>query len=683
MTSSSYASPPRGLSFRAQLMFVLVTLTVSSTVVLGWLAYSTSRDIIEGNATQAVGVAANARRTALLQRLKRQQERAAAFLNTARTACRSEGGAQTTCLRQRLEEFANTEGSAAAQLAEGDTATVSVGEKSATLEHARPPAPDQLARFFFDDDRQPFYLIRAKSALEDASLTLLFGTQSINTIFADRNGLGESGETFLADAQGFFLTPPRYPSHSGHSHPIDAKPMQMCLSGRDSEVLDKDYRKADIIHGFRYVREIGGGCIMAHVDQAEAFAPAHALAVKVAGVATLFAALAVGFSFAFARLLARPFGELTARALALQAEDFASAPPINGPAEVQTFSRAFDAMARSISGSRAALVRSEERYRRLVELSPDGIIVHSEGLIIFANTAATLLLGASDASQLIGLPVIDLIHPDYRQVVEERGSQTREEGVTAPPLEEKFLRFDGTYLDVEVRETTLNYEDRSAVQVVLRDTTKRKQSEQALVEQLRLAALGAEVGTALIQSDSLPDTLRRCAEIMVSRLDAAFARIWTLNEAGDVLELQASAGLYTHLDGPHARVPVGQFKIGLIARERVPRLTNDVQNDSRVSDKEWARREGMVAFAGYPLIVENRLVGVVALFARRALTQNTLDSLATVANGIALGIERKRIEEERARLLSSEQQARQTAEEANRTKDEFLATLSHTSCAHR
>ena len=81
-----------------------------------------------------------------------------------------------------------------------DTATVSVGEKSATLEHARPPAPDQLARFFFDDDKQPFYLIRAKSALEDASLSLLFGTPSINAIFADRNGLGESGETFLADA---------------------------------------------------------------------------------------------------------------------------------------------------------------------------------------------------------------------------------------------------------------------------------------------------------------------------------------------------------------------------------------------------------------------------------------------------------------------------------------------------
>jgi signal transduction histidine kinase len=80
---------------------------------------------------------------------------------------------------------------------------------------------------------------------------------------------------------------------------------------------------------------------------------------------------------------------------------------------------------------------------------------------------------------------------------------------------------------------------------------------------------------------------------MVRNLHAAFARIWTFDEEEDVLELRASAGMYTHLDGPHSRVPVGSLKIGLIARERLPRLTNDVLDDPRVSDKEWARREGI------------------------------------------------------------------------------------------
>ena len=158
-------------------------------------------------------------------------------------------------------------------------------------------------------------------------------------------------------------------------------------------------------------------------------------------------------------------------------------------------------------------------------------------------------------------------------------------------------------------------------------------------------ALIADVGVALNASDTLPAMLQHCAQAVVQHLDAAFARVWTLDRAGRILELQASAGLYTHLDGPHGRVPVGAFKIGLIAEERAPHLTNDVLSDPRVSDPQWAAREGMVAFAGYPLIVEDRLVGVLAMFARHALGEETLTMLAGVARMIATGIARKQAEE--------------------------------------
>jgi PAS domain S-box-containing protein len=170
--------------------------------------------------------------------------------------------------------------------------------------------------------------------------------------------------------------------------------------------------------------------------------------------------------------------------------------------------------------------------------------------------------------------------------------------------------------------------------------------EEILRERERLAALSAEVSTALARSETLSEMLRRCAEAMVKHLDAAFARVWTLDEAENVLELQASAGLYTHLDGPHSRVPVGKFKIGLIAEERRPHLTNDVPHDPRVGDKEWAAREGMVAFAGYPLLLGERLVGVMAMFSRSALSEVTLQAMASVADGIAVGIERKQSEAE-------------------------------------
>jgi signal transduction histidine kinase/DNA-binding response OmpR family regulator len=170
----------------------------------------------------------------------------------------------------------------------------------------------------------------------------------------------------------------------------------------------------------------------------------------------------------------------------------------------------------------------------------------------------------------------------------------------------------------------------------------RKAHDRKLAERARLTALGAEVGAALTRNHRLPVALQRCAQAVVNHLDAAFARIWTLNPIENVLELQASAGMYTHLDGPHSRIPMGSFKIGLIAAERRPYLTNAVDSDPRVSDRAWAKREGMVAFAGYPLVVEDRLVGVLAMFARHALTDSTLRPLGSIADAIALGIDQKR-----------------------------------------
>jgi PAS domain S-box-containing protein len=178
------------------------------------------------------------------------------------------------------------------------------------------------------------------------------------------------------------------------------------------------------------------------------------------------------------------------------------------------------------------------------------------------------------------------------------------------------------------------------------DITERKQMEEIHVRQTRQIALRADVGAALAdRSAALRQTLACCTEAIVRHLDVALARIWTLNADSNVLELQASAGMYTHIDGAHARVPVGSFKIGLIAEENQPHISNDVQNDSRVSDKEWAKREGMIASAGYPLTVGDKLVGVMALFARHKLAEDTLNALGSVADIISQAIERKQAEE--------------------------------------
>jgi len=190
---------------------------------------------------------------------------------------------------------------------------------------------------------------------------------------------------------------------------------------------------------------------------------------------------------------------------------------------------------------------------------------------------------------------------------------------------------------------------------------------QELEQRSRLAALTADVGLALTQSDNL-QVLQQCAQAVVDRLDAALARIWTLNDVGHVLELRASAGIDTDLDDPDGSVPVGKYNIGLIAQEQRPHLTNDVIGDARVGDQVWAAREGVVAFAGYPLMIGDDLVGVLATFARHRLGPADYAALESVAHGIALALARWRMMD---RLRDSEARAVQRAEALAKTTAEL------------
>jgi PAS domain S-box-containing protein len=174
----------------------------------------------------------------------------------------------------------------------------------------------------------------------------------------------------------------------------------------------------------------------------------------------------------------------------------------------------------------------------------------------------------------------------------------------------------------------------------------------------RHAAVRADVSAALAREGALRDMLQGCAEAVVKHLDAAFARIWVIKD-GRTLELHASAGMYIHLDGAHSRVPVGQLKIGLIAAEQLPHISNDLTHDARISDPQWAQASGMVGFAGYPLTANGRTIGVVAMFARHAVSHETTEALATIADAIAQGIQRKQAEDDvrRSEAFLAEAQA--------------------------
>ena len=305
----------------------------------------------------------------------------------------------------------------------------------------------------------------------------------------------------------------------------------------------------------------------------------------------------------------------------------------------------------------------EEGFSAILELASVGAVLgDAEDRILHVNPKMCEITGYSE-EELLGKTPADLTHPDDVEQDLERFRRMAAGETPVYDRETRYVRKDGRIRWVSVNATPIRDENGRLLRIasVILDISERKQAEERLKRQARQEALRAQVSAALAGGGTLPDILRRCVEAMVTHLSAAFARVWILDEEEDVLELQASAGMYTHTDGFHGRVPVGSFKIGLIAQERQPHLTNNVLGDPRVHDKEWAQREGMVAFAGYPLIVEGRVVGVMALFARQELAGDTIEALASVADLIAQGIQRKRAEQD---LTESRERYRAVVEQA-------------------
>jgi PAS domain S-box-containing protein len=307
-------------------------------------------------------------------------------------------------------------------------------------------------------------------------------------------------------------------------------------------------------------------------------------------------------------------------------------------------------------------LQAERQYRAVVETATDAIItIDATSVIQLVNPAVTKIFGYEPA-ELIGKPLTVLM-PERLASRHLTGVQhyfeTGHRRLNWSAIELICLRKNGEEFPVEISFAEVVNDSQRTFTGFIRDITERKQAEELRGARSRQVAVRADVSLALAADNTLRGILQSCAEAVVKHLGAAFARIWVITKDGRFLELQASAGIYTHLDGAHRLVPVGHLKIGLIALERTPHVTNDVIHDPRLSNPDWARVEGMVSFAGFPLLAGGQVVGVLAMFSREPIREAVTETLATISDTIAQGIQRKQAEEEvrRSETFLAEAQA--------------------------
>lgn len=127
-----------------------------------------------------------------------------------------------------------------------------------------------------------------------------------------------------------------------------------------------------------------------------------------------------------------------------------------------------------------ALKESEERNRRLIELLPETVAVHTDGVITFVNETGVRMFGAESAGALIGKQLVDFIHPDFRDIVQRRVGVILDKHTSVPPIEQKLVKVDGTPFVAMVQSNEINYLGKPSVLVVAHDITERKLSEQLL-----------------------------------------------------------------------------------------------------------------------------------------------------------------------------------------------------------
>jgi DNA-binding Lrp family transcriptional regulator len=140
---------------------------------------------------------------------------------------------------------------------------------------------------------------------------------------------------------------------------------------------------------------------------------------------------------------------------------------------------------------------------------------------------------------------------------------------------------------------------------------------------------------SLQKYDTLNDKLQFIVESVVKYFDAKFARIWLVDREKKYLMLKFSAGKYKNIHGEFSKVPLDSNKIGPIVRTKKPAISNDVINDPRIRHHEWAKKEKLKSFAGYPLVSKGQSIGVLGMFSEKKLSPADFEILGVFCDQVS------------------------------------------------
>jgi PAS domain S-box-containing protein len=318
----------------------------------------------------------------------------------------------------------------------------------------------------------------------------------------------------------------------------------------------------------------------------------------------------------------------------------------------------------------AALKESEERYRVLVELSPNSICVHRDGKLLYVNPAGVRLFGAANRDELVGRSVLDFIHPDSLPVVRDRIRQVGAGG-TAPLIEERFVTLNGEVRDVEVTAIPITWEQAPAAQVIIRDISERKQGEALVAGEKRLLEM---IATGV----TLKEILHALCLNIEEQRTGTLASVLLLNPDGVHLDSVAGPSLPKEWIRQMEKLPIGPCagSCGTAAYRGSPVIVSDIATNPLWDVPEHrasALKHGLQASWSNPVLSSNgKVLGTFCMYYRETRSPNLrdLELMELATHVVRVAIERDRAQEA---LRASEQVARGQVEALTYSLD-VLAT---------
>ncbi len=461
------------------------------TGLIGTTAYWFTYNTIRESRIKDVSQIADSRYEELRMRLHEHDERGQDFLHTLIAVCGYRGTGINACAEAKLEQFAAINPTVGFSFHSGIESDVAVGKNAIPFNQFNKPfRPGQMAAIAKINGASLLSLIAADSA-SGFSLATTYPGRELQNIFVGSPLLGQSGETFLTDNLGFFITKPRYPSQQGELKPIATLPMQHCLRSGSGETLDLDYHDVSSLHSFRFVPEIGGGCIMAHIDRVEAFTPLRQLVISLGIVVFFFAGFAWFSATMLGRGMAKPIIALADMARALSLGDFSRRVASTRYFEIAELSQLFNGMAGQLDNILSRLKASEheleqkvaelhERHKKydvVVQTISEGFCqIDREGRLLEVNPAYARLSGYSK-TDLIGMRITDLEAQETQEETNDHINNVIQHGTDM--FETRHRRKDGSVWDVEVSTSFID-QDGGYFVSFFRDISARKIIEEKL-----------------------------------------------------------------------------------------------------------------------------------------------------------------------------------------------------------